>query len=110
MLELTDCPDAYVRDNGWGSVRVLVWGSLNSNPQCWVRLYGSGKMLVVDQSDLRVAHNPGDPRDGIDIPQDWIAGRAVGKPTQLVPMDPTDHAVPLDAKVFAVECFPNPEE
>lgn len=71
MLELSDPPDAFVRGHGWGSVRILMWGSLNANPQAWVRLYGSGKMLVVDQSDLRLAHNPGDERDGIDIPEDW---------------------------------------
>ena len=66
--------DCYVRAHGEGSVRVLCWGSLNANPQAWVRLYGSGKMLVVDQADLRVAGNPGDPRDdpaGYVIPDDW---------------------------------------
>lgn len=71
MLELSDPPDAFVRGHGWGSVRVLMAGSLNANPSCWVRLYGSGKMLWVDQSDLRLSHNPGDERDGIDIPEDW---------------------------------------
>ncbi len=70
MLELSDPPDAYVRGHGWGSVRVLMAGSLNANPSCWVRLYGSGKVLWVDQSDLRLAANPGDPRDGIEIPED----------------------------------------
>lgn len=73
MLELSDPPDAYVRGHGWGSVRVLCAGSQNANPWCWVRLYGSGKMLVVDQADLRLAHNPGDPRDGVDIPTDWAS-------------------------------------
>lgn len=73
MLELADPIDCYVREHGEGSIRILVWGSLNANPQCWVRLYGSGKMLVVDQSDLRTNGNPGDPRDAgpLDIPNDW---------------------------------------
>ena len=73
MLELSDPIDCEVRDHGEGSIRVLVWGSLNANPQCWVRLYGSGKMLVVDQSDLRTHGNPGDERDlgGPHIPSHW---------------------------------------
>jgi len=73
MLELADPIDCEVRDHGEGSIRVLVWGSLNANPQCWVRLYGSGKMLVVDQSDLRTHGNPGDERDtgGPHIPSGW---------------------------------------
>ena len=73
MLELADPLDCVVRHHGEGSIRVMVWGSLNANPQCWVRLYGSGKMLVVDQSDLRVSGNPGDERDegGLSIPEDW---------------------------------------
>lgn len=73
MLELQDPPDCTVRHHGDGSIRVIVWGSLNSNPSYLVRLYGSGKLLVVDQSDLRVYGNPGDPRDtpGWSIPDDW---------------------------------------
>jgi hypothetical protein len=73
MLELQDPPDCFVRHHGEGSIRVMVWGSLNSNPQCWVRLYGSGRMLVVDQSDLLTSGNPGDPRDanGPTIPKEW---------------------------------------
>ena len=73
MLELSDPPDCVVRHHGEGSIRVMVWGSLNSNPQFLVRLYGSGKVLVVDQSDLRMAGNPGDERDegGLQIPEDW---------------------------------------
>jgi hypothetical protein len=63
MLELADPLDCTVRQLGEGSIRVLVWGSVNANPQCWVRLYGTGKMVVVDQSDLTVHGNPGDPRD-----------------------------------------------
>jgi hypothetical protein len=74
LLELADPLDCYVRRHGEGSVRFLCWGSVNSNPGFLVRLYGSGKMLTVDQSDLRVAGNPGDPRDGTPgytIPDDW---------------------------------------
>ena len=73
MLELSDPPDCVVRHHGEGSIRVMVWGSLNANPQFLVRLYGSGKVLVVDQSDLRMAGNPGDERDegGLQIPEDW---------------------------------------
>jgi hypothetical protein len=73
MLELGDPMDCVVRHHGEGSIRVMVWGSLNSNPQLWVRLYGSGRMLVVDQSDLVVNGNPGDPRDanGPTIPKEW---------------------------------------
>lgn len=63
MLELSDPMDCSVRDLGEGSIRVLMWGSVNANPQCWVRLYGSGRMVVVDQSDLTVQGNPGDARD-----------------------------------------------
>jgi len=73
MLELQDPPDCVVRHHGEGSIRVMVWGSLNANPQLWVRLYGSGRMLVVDQSDLLTSGNPGDPRDanGPTIPKEW---------------------------------------
>lgn len=71
MLELSDPMDCHVRHLGDGSIRVLMWGSVNANPQMLVRLYGSGKLVVVDMTDLRVAHNPGDPRDGIHIPEDW---------------------------------------
>jgi hypothetical protein len=63
MLELSDPWDCVVRDLGEGSVRVIVWGSVNANPAYLVRLYGSGRLAVVDQSDLRIAGNPGDPRD-----------------------------------------------
>ena len=77
MLELSDPPDCVVRHHGEGSIRVMVWGSLNANPQFLVRLYGSGKVLVVDQSDLRMAGNPGDERDegGLQIPEDWTPKR-----------------------------------
>lgn len=74
MLELQDTWDCYVRAHGEGNVRLIVWGSVNSNPSYLVRLYGSGKLLVVDQSDLRIAGNPGEVRDdpaGYVIPDDW---------------------------------------
>ena len=73
MLELQDPMDCVVRQHGEGSIRVIVWGSVNANPAYLVRLYGSGRMLVVDQSDLLVQGNPGDPRDarGLTIPKDW---------------------------------------
>ena len=73
MLELADPIDCFVREHGEGSIRVIVWGSVNANPGFLVRLYGSGKVLVVDQSDLRMYGNPGDPRDAgpLDIPNDW---------------------------------------
>jgi hypothetical protein len=73
MLELQDQMDCVVRQHGEGSIRVIVWGSVNANPQMLVRLYGSGRMLVVDQSDLVVNGNPGDPRDanGPTIPKEW---------------------------------------
>jgi hypothetical protein len=63
MLELSDPWDCTVRELGVGCVRVIVWGSINANPQYLVRLYGSGKLVVVDQSDLIIAGNPGDIRD-----------------------------------------------
>jgi hypothetical protein len=73
MLELADPIDCVVREHGEGSIRVMVWGSVNSNPQFLVRLYGSGKLLVVDQSDLRTQGNPGDERDifPLPIPEGW---------------------------------------
>jgi len=63
MLELSEPWDCTVRDLGEGAIRVLVWGSVSCNPSAWVRLYGSGQMRVVDQNDLIVHGNPGDPRD-----------------------------------------------
>lgn len=63
MLELSEPWDCTVRDLGEGAIRVLVWGSVSANPSAWVRLYGSGQMRVVDQNDLIVHGNPGDPRD-----------------------------------------------
>jgi len=73
MLELADPIDCVVREHGEGSIRVMVWGSVNANPQFLVRLYGSGKLLVVDQSDLRTQGNPGDERDlfPLPIPEGW---------------------------------------
>jgi len=73
MLELTDTWDCVVRQHGEGNIRMIVWGSQNSNPQFLVRLYGSGKLLVVDQSDLRTQGNPGDERDifPLPIPEGW---------------------------------------
>jgi hypothetical protein len=73
MLELQDPMDCVVRHHGDGSIRVIVWGSINANPAYLVRLYGSGKLLVVDQSDLLVYGNPGDARDhaGLTIPPHW---------------------------------------
>ena len=63
MLELSEPVDCTVRDLGEGAIRVLVWGSVSANPSCWVRLYATGQMRVVDQNDLIVHGNPGDPRD-----------------------------------------------
>ena len=93
MLELSYPPDCVVRHHGEGSIRVMVWGSLNANPQFLVRLYGSGKVLVVDQSDLRMAGNPGDERDegGLQIPEDWA------KPSR--PAEPVDPRPPLSERV-----------
>jgi len=73
MLELADPIDCVVREHGEGSIRVMVWGSVNANPSFLVRLYGSGKLLVVDQSDLRTQGNPGDERDlfPLPIPEGW---------------------------------------
>lgn len=71
MLELADPMDCVVRQLGEGSIRVLMWGSVNANPAFLVRLYGSGRLVVADMSDVRVAHNPGDPRDGMAIPEEW---------------------------------------
>lgn len=81
LHEFADPPDAYVRSHGEGSIRLVCWGSINANPQFLVRLYGSGKLLTVDQSDLRVAGNPGDPRDGTPgwiVPENWRPGPSVG--------------------------------
>ena len=63
LHELADPWDCVVRDLGEGSVRLICWGSVNANPCYLVRLYGSGRLVVVDQSDLTIAGNPGDPRD-----------------------------------------------
>ena len=63
LHELADPWDCVVRDLGEGSVRLICWGSVNANPAYLVRLYGSGRLVVVDQSDLTIAGNPGDPRD-----------------------------------------------
>lgn len=63
LHELADPWDCVVRDLGEGSVRLLCWGSVNANPAYLVRLYGSGRLVVVDQADLTIAGNPGDPRD-----------------------------------------------
>lgn len=71
MLELADPVDCTVRQLGEGSIRVLMWGSVNSNPALLIRLYGSGKLIVADMTDVRVHGNPGDSRDGIEIPEDW---------------------------------------
>jgi hypothetical protein len=74
LHEFADPFDVFVRELGEGSARVMIWGSVNANPQFLVRLYGSGKVVVVDMTDLRVAGNPGDPRDGLpgwEIPTLW---------------------------------------
>ncbi len=68
ILEVNDPLDCYVRELGEASIRFIVWGSLNSNPQFLVRLYGSGEMRVADMTDVRVYGNPGDKRDGKLIP------------------------------------------
>ena len=67
--ELGEPLDCYVRKLGEGSIRLVMAGSVNANVGCWVRLYGSGQMRWVDQSDLIVYGNPGDPRDGRLCPQ-----------------------------------------
>lgn len=69
--EFQDPPDAYVRKLGWGSVRLMALGSVNANPGFLVRLYGSGDVRWVDMLDLKFAHNPGDERDDITIPEGW---------------------------------------
>lgn len=82
LVELADPIDCYVRGHGEGSIRFLVWGSLNANPSCWVRLYGTGKMLTVRQEDLRTAGDPGDVRDGTPgwvIPEGWEPKPKEGK-------------------------------
>ncbi len=72
--ELSEPLDCYVRRLGEGFIRLVMAGSVNSNPGCWVRLYGSGQMRWVDQSDLITYGNPGDPRGGRlcpPIPEGW---------------------------------------
>ena len=69
--EFQDPPDAFVRKLGWGSVRLMALGSVNANPGFLVRLYKTGMVRWVDMLDLRWSENPGDERDGIEIPPDW---------------------------------------
>lgn len=69
--EFQDPPDAFVRQLGWGSVRLMALGSVNTNPGFLVRLYKTGMVRWVDMLDLRFSENPGDERDGIDIPDGW---------------------------------------
>lgn len=71
MLELSDPPDAQVRGHGACSVRIVVAGSLNANPGFICRQYGTGKVFLADMLDVRLEPNPGDPRDGIEIPASW---------------------------------------
>lgn len=105
MLELSDPMDCHVRNLGEGSIRVLMWGSVNSNPQMLIRLYGSGKLIVADMTDVRAAHNPGDPRDGIQIPEDWTPH------VHIVPsQDPhVVHVINADLSVTQKRDIPAPD-
>ena len=50
--------DGYARKLGYCLVMFMIAGSVTSNPQFLVRIYGSGQIRMVDQNDLIIYGNP----------------------------------------------------
>ena len=56
--ELANPWDCEVRGLGYGLVKMMISGSVDSNPQFLVRLYDTGDIRTVDQNDIRLYGNP----------------------------------------------------